>query len=149
VTVTVYIIFVSDDDRRYNVDELADLGGVSRRTVRFYIQEELLPAPLGVGRGSHYDRSHLERLLEVKAEQETGRSLDDIRARRRPSSGRLGSAAGAPALSIPRSAWRRLELAPGVELHLASDIRLPAAGRLDELVNWCRQRLRREADGKE
>ena len=101
---------------------------MSRRTVRYYVQEGLLPAPLGVGRGSHYDRTHLDRLLEVKAEQEAGRSLDDIRARRRPSSGRPGHAAAAPARSIPRSTWRRLELAPGVELHVASDIRLPAAG---------------------
>jgi DNA-binding transcriptional MerR regulator len=140
---------VSDEPRRYNIDELADLGGVSRRTVRFYVQEGLLPAPLGVGRGSHYGRTHLERLLEVKAEQEAGRSLDDIRARRRPSSGGPGQAAAAPALAIPRSAWRRLELAPGVELHVASDIPLPAAGRLDELVNWCRQHLRRNTEGEE
>jgi len=139
---------VSDDERRYSIDELADLGGVSRRTVRFYVQAGLLPAPLGVGRGSHYDRTHLERLLEVKAEQEAGRSLDDIRARRRPSSGGPRHAA-APALSIPRSAWRRLDLAPGVELHVASDIRLPAASRLDELVNWCRQHLRRNTEGEE
>lgn len=137
---------MSDEDRRYGIDELADLGGVSRRTVRFYIQEGLLPAPLGVGRGSHYDRTHLERLLEVKAEQEAGRSLDDIRARRRSASGRARSAA---ALSIPRTAWRRLELAPGVELHVASDIRFPAPARLDELVNWCRQHLRRNAEGEE
>jgi DNA-binding transcriptional MerR regulator len=138
---------VSDEPRRYNIDELADLGGVSRRTVRFYVQEGVLPAPLGVGRGSHYDRTHLERLLEVKAEQEAGRSLDDIRARRRPSSG--GMRPASPALPIPRSAWRRLELAPGVELHVASDIRLPAAGRLHELVNWCRQHLRRNTEGEE
>jgi DNA-binding transcriptional MerR regulator len=150
MTVTVYIVFVSDNDRRYGIDELADLGGVSRRTVRFYIQERLLPAPLGVGRGSHYDRTHLERLLEVKAEQEAGRSLDDIRARRRPSSGHPGLAvAAAPGTSISRSAWRRLELAPGVELHVASDVRLPAAARLDELVNWCRQHLRRNTEGEE
>ena len=136
------------DDRRYSIDELADLGGVSRRTVRFYVQEGLLPAPLGVGRGSHYDRTHLERLLAVKAEQEAGRSLDEIRAGRRPSRADLGHAA-APAVSIPRGVWRRLDLAPGVELHVASDIRLPAAGRLDELVNWCRQHLRRNTEGEE
>jgi DNA-binding transcriptional MerR regulator len=148
MTVTVYIGLVRDDDRRYGIDELADLGGVSRRTVRFYIQEGLLAAPLGVGRGSHYDRAHLERLLEVKAEQEAGRSLDDIRARRSPSSG--GSRrAPAPAPSIARSAWRRLELAPGVELHVDSDVRLPAPARLDELVTWCRQHLRRKTEGEE
>jgi DNA-binding transcriptional MerR regulator len=139
---------VSDEPRRYNIDELADLGGVSRRTIRFYIQEGLLPAPLGVGRGSHYDRTHLERLLEIKAEQEAGRSLDEIRDGRRPAAGRPGQKSAA-ALSIPRTAWRRLELAPGVELQVASDIRLPAPTRLDELVNWCRQHLGRNTEGEE
>ena len=75
---------MDEEQGRYNIDELADLGGVSRRTVRYYVQEGLLPAPLGVGRGRHYDQSHLDRLLEVKAQQEAGRSLDDIRARRTP-----------------------------------------------------------------
>jgi hypothetical protein len=139
---------VSDEPRRFNIDELADLGGVSRRTVRFYVQEGLLPTPLGVGRGSHYDRSHLERLLEVKAEQEAGRSLDDIREGRRPSPGAVRHAL-APAQSLPRSAWRRIDLAPGVELHVASDIRLPAPGRLGELVIWCRQHLRRNTEGED
>ena len=66
-------------DERYSVGELADLGGVSRRTVRYYVQEGLLPAPHGVGRGDHYGREHLERLLQVKALQEAGRTLDEIR----------------------------------------------------------------------
>jgi predicted DNA-binding transcriptional regulator AlpA len=139
---------VSDDTRRYSIDELADLGGVSRRTVRFYVQEGLLPSPLGVGRGSHYDRSHLDRLLQVKAGQEAGRSLDEIRERRGPLPGGVRHGL-APAQSLPRSAWRRLELAPGVELHVASDIRLPAPGRLGELVTWCRQHLRRNTEGED
>ena len=32
----------------YSIVELAELGGVSRRTVRYYVQESLLPS-LGVG----------------------------------------------------------------------------------------------------
>lgn len=126
----------------YSIDELADLGGVSRRTVRYYVQEGLLPSPLGVGRGRHYGRPHLDRLLEVKAWQEAGLSLDEIRARRAPAPA-SGSGSVTPRLSrpLPRSTWRRLSLAPGVELHVAQDVRLPAPGRLDELVEWCRTHL--------
>ena len=131
----------------YNIDELADLGGVSRRTIRYYVQEGLLPAPLGVGRGRHYGRPHLDRLLEVKAWQESGLSLDQIRA------GRAPQAAGRaplprPSTPLPRSAWRRLELGPGIELHVAHDIRLPAPGRLEELVEWCRDHLSRNTEGE-
>jgi DNA-binding transcriptional MerR regulator len=139
---------VDDEQGRFSVDELADLGGVSRRTVRYYVQEGLLPAPLGVGRGRHYDRSHLDRLLRVKAEQEAGRSLDDIRARRTPSHGHSQPAV-LPRRPLPRSTWRRLELGPGVELHLAHDIKLPSGGRLDELVEWCRRHLSRNTEVEE
>ncbi len=63
------------ETREYGIAELADLGGVSRRTVRYYVQEGLLPAPLGVGRGRHYGPAHLAQLLRVKALQEEDRSL--------------------------------------------------------------------------
>jgi DNA-binding transcriptional MerR regulator len=37
----------------YAIGDLAELAGVSRRTIRYYVQEGLVPAPLGLGRGSH------------------------------------------------------------------------------------------------
>ena len=132
----------------YNADELADLGGVSRRTVRYYVQEGLIPAPLGVGRGRHYGRAHLDRLLAVKAQQEAGLTLDDIRAGRAPVPGGGGGEPRTRRL-IPRTAWRRLEIAPGVELHVSDGIRLPAPGRLEELVEWCRFHLSRNTEGEE
>jgi DNA-binding transcriptional MerR regulator len=123
-------------DALYAIGELADLGGISRRTVRYYVQEGLLPPPLGLGRGNHYGREHLDRLLQVKALQEAGRSLDDIRQL-------LGqqppTAAPVPARPLPRSTWRRIDVAPGVELHVSDDVRLPPPGRLQELAAWCRQ----------
>ena len=135
---------MDQDQGRFGIDELADLGGVSRRTVRYYVQEGLLPAPLGVGRGRHYDQAHVDRLLRVKALQESGRSLDEIRALLQSPARRTAAVAAIPSPPpIPRSAWRRLELAPGVELHVAHDIALPAPGRLAELATWCRQHLAR------
>jgi len=142
---------MDDGQRRFGIDELADLGGVSRRTVRYYVQEGLLPEPLGVGRGRHYDRRHLDALLRVKTGQEAGRSLDEIRAcaHPRPAAGRRPASAGKPAAPVPRSVWRRLELAPGVELHLAHGIRMPAERRLDELAEWCRQHLVLTPEGEQ
>ena len=113
---------------QYGIGELAELGGVSRRTVRYYIQEELLPPPLGVGRGRHYGQEHLEQLLRVKAMQEQGSPLSEIR--RLVSGGRM-TAAIRPALeAVRRTPWTRIELAPGIELNVASCIRLPPPGRL-------------------
>ena len=133
-------------DARYAIGDLADLGGVSRRTVRYYVQEGLLQPPLGVGRGNHYGREHLDQLLHVKAMQEAGRTLDEIRRALRGRSGRaVATELGAPALEgappPPRTLWRRVGLAPGIELHLSTDVHLPSPARLRELAAWCRAHI--------
>ena len=124
------------DDTRYAIQDLADLADVSRRTVRYYVQEGLLPAPLGVGRGRHYSQAHLQRLLQVKELQAAGRSLDEIRAT--VNGGTATRAVRHHVVTPERSVWRRLELVPGIELHVAHHVTLPAPGRLRELADWCR-----------
>ena len=133
---TVYIRGVPDE-ARYAIQDLADLADVSRRTVRYYVQEGLIPAPLGVGRGRHYSQAHLQRLLQVKELQAAGRTLDEIRA---AVDGGTGTRAvkRSVVVSPKRSVWRRLELVPGIELHVAHHVTIPAAGRLRELADWCR-----------
>ena len=122
---------------RYAIGDLATLGGVSRRTVRYYVQEGLIAPPLGLGRGNHYTPEHLEQLVRVKALQESGQTLDDIRV----SLTQKSEARGAQPLRDempPRSLWTRIALMPGVELHVASTIRLPTPAQVRELTEWCR-----------
>ena len=139
-----------EPEGRYGIEELADLGGVSRRTVRYYVQEGLLPAPLGLGRGRHYGAEHLQRLLKVKALQEQGMPLAAIReaidggGRKREMATAM-VVREAPA-ALPRSAWSRLELVPGIELNVSSAYRLPSPGRIRELAEWCRQHFRPEEE---
>jgi DNA-binding transcriptional MerR regulator len=125
---------VASDETRYGIDELAELGGVSRRTVRYYLQEGLLPAPLGVGRGSHYAREHLDRLLRVKSMQEAGLTLEAIQREVTGARPAARQAEPAPARSI----WRRVTLAPGLELHVRGDLPGPPATALQPLLDWCR-----------
>lgn len=122
-------------EARYAIGDLASLGGVSRRTVRYYVQEGLIPPPLGVGRGNHYADEHLEQLLRVKALQEAGRTLHEIRR----ALGKRSSPAVLPpseAQPQPREIWRRIMLAPGVELHVANGVRLPSTDKMQELARW-------------
>lgn len=130
------------DTVRYGIGDLADLASVSRRTVRYYVQEGLLPPPLGVGRGNHYAPEHLEQLIRVKAMQEAGRTLDEIKRIVAPGArGALSRSAPAShdqAQPVERALWRRLTLAPGIELHVAGNVRLPPPGKLHALAAWCR-----------
>ena len=129
-----------DTAARYAIGDLARLAGVSRRTVRYYVQESLIPAPLGVGRGNHYSREHLDEILRVKAMQETGQSLDEIR--RGPVDRAKATQRDSETMAAPeRTLWRRLSLSPGVEIHISSHVRLPSPSRLQELADWCRQHL--------
>ena len=67
------------DEPRYGIEELCQLTGLTRRTVRFYVQEGLLPPPLGEKRGAWYSREHLERLLAIRKWSAAGLSLEAIR----------------------------------------------------------------------
>lgn len=106
-------------ERRYAIGELAELGGVSRRTVRYYVTRELVPPPTGVGRGAYYTDDHLERLIRVRDLQAAGVPLNDI--------ARHLDGDGAPAAPVASdltgptpegTRWTRLVVADGVELHV-------------------------------
>ena len=132
------------DGPRYGIDELAELGGVSRRTVRYYIQEGLLPQPLGVGRGNHYAPEHLDALVRVKSMQEAGLTLDAIRQSLSGKPVTIASAPPPPA--TVRSVWRRFTLGPGVELHVRGDAHAPPASVLEGLAEWYRVHHGRAGD---
>lgn len=151
-------------DERYGIEDLARLGGVSRRTIRYYVQEGLLPAASGAGRGAHYGAEHLARLLRLKALQESGLTLEDARGAldapaprplahhtrhgyRREWTAHADHASPYPAAEratsrvstpVARSAWTRVEILPGVEIHVSGSRRLPSPARLVELAEWCR-----------
>lgn len=63
---------------RYQIDELAALAGVPRRTVRYYIQLGLVDRPIGERRAAYYTPDHLEQLLTVVKYANAGLALDRI-----------------------------------------------------------------------
>ena len=92
------------DDDRYSLTELADLAGVTPRTVRYYLRRACCPRSASPGPGSKYDAGHLARLrlirrLQARApaarrDPAAARELDDDEIRdlsgpseRRPAAG--------------------------------------------------------------
>jgi DNA-binding transcriptional MerR regulator len=123
----------------FKLEELAQAAGVSPRTVRYYVQRGLLPAPQFRGRDTAYDEDHLIRLKAIRRLQERFLPLDAIQAElARLGAKELEALAGGqeppprprphpipappPYRTPPRvraEGWRRWELAPGVELHVS------------------------------
>ena len=68
-------------DRVYSLSELADLAGVTTRTVRYYLSQGLLPAVGQSGPGSKYDDRHLARLRLIRRLQSEHLPLAEIRRR--------------------------------------------------------------------
>ena len=63
---------------KLNLEQLSDQAQVPGRTIRYYIQRGLLPAPQGEKRGAYYTEAHLAELLRIRQWQEAGLSLDAI-----------------------------------------------------------------------
>ncbi len=103
---------------KFTLDELCELVGLSKRTIRFYIQQGLMDRPEGAKRGSYYLRRHLEQLLEIQKWQKAGLSLGRIKEL-------LTGPAGEGPLPPPKprkpgdvEVWSHLLIREGVELHI-------------------------------
>jgi DNA-binding transcriptional MerR regulator len=69
------------DSTTYDLNELCARAGVTVRTVRYYIQQGLLPAPAAQGSATRYEQGHLERLLLIRQLQKEHQPLAEIRNR--------------------------------------------------------------------
>lgn len=65
----------------FDLPALAAAADVSARTVRYYVQQGLIPAPESRGPGAHYTRDHLDRLRLIKRMQREHLPLAEIRRR--------------------------------------------------------------------
>jgi len=103
-----------------SVGELAERAQISRRAVRFYVQEGLLPAPTGLGRGAFYTAEHLTLLERIRDLQASGLGLAAVRQRLYPSPS--PSPSTSTSTSTSTSSWTRVVVIEGVELHVRGDV---------------------------
>lgn len=100
----------------YGFDELCTLVELPARTVRYYIQMGLADRPDGQNRGARYTSRHIEQLLTIKKWQAAGLSLERIRELLHGDETDLPP----PRPKAPGTiaVWSRLQIAPGIELHV-------------------------------
>jgi DNA-binding transcriptional MerR regulator len=125
------------ETKQYTIEDLCDLTGFSRRTIRYYVQEGLIDPPAGRGRGGFYYDSHLNKLLKIKALQDKGLRLSAIlpvlKQRDLPQ----------PQEEIvTREVWVRYPIAEGIEIHISRDLEEKERKKLDEVVRVARSILK-------
>jgi DNA-binding transcriptional MerR regulator len=72
----------TSDKQSYRIGELAELAGASSRTIRYYEERGLLPAPAGHTKGQHrtYDEADVVRLRELlRLRDLLGLPLDELK----------------------------------------------------------------------
>ena len=70
-----------EDSPSFDLTELARQAGVTVRTVRYYVQQGLLPSPAARGPGVRYDESYVARLRLIRKLQREHLPLAEIRRR--------------------------------------------------------------------
>jgi DNA-binding transcriptional MerR regulator len=140
----------------WKLDELAKHAGVSVRTVRYYVQRGLLPAPVFRGRDTSYSGEHLLRLRAIRRLQDRFLPLDEIQSelgRRTPEELRhlveAKEAAGTILRREPVPAagpverperWTRWVLAPGLEIQISDRADAMARTLADEIKTLAERR---------
>lgn len=116
----------ANDAPRFSIGELAQATGVSRRTIRYYVQLGLVAPPKGAGRGHYYERQHLETLMRIRELRDRGRSLEQVRS--------ALEGGGEDVRVPPVELVARVRLAEGVDLMIGPGGRPPTARQIQEIA---------------
>ena len=106
------------DEKHFSLDELCVLTGLSKRTVRYYMQIGLVSRPVGETRAARYGSHHLEQLLFIRRMSSAGMSLEGIRAGMNEEASRVSERVRTPGTIDVRT---HLFIAPGIELQIAPE----------------------------
>ncbi|MFC1559063.1 helix-turn-helix domain-containing protein [Gemmatimonadota bacterium] len=124
---------------KYSIHELVQASGVSRRTIHYYVQRNLMAPPEGAGRGHYYLNSHLEQLNKIRELQGQGRLLEEVRAVLEKGDQEASSWIPLPKLDITT----RIQITEGVELFVSHGAESPTPSQLRELATAADRILQR------
>jgi len=122
--------------KKYTIEELCELTGFSRRTIRYYVQSGIIDAPAGRGRGGFYFDSHVDKLRQIRSFQEQGLTLQTIQSRLAEDK--------TPETISRQGVWVRYDVAPGVEIHINRERETADGRRIVELIRTARAIMKEE-----
>ena len=111
---------------KYTIEQLGELTGFTRRTIRYYVQEGLIDPPAGRGRGGFYYDSHVQQLLRIKSFQEKGIGITAMVSL-------MKNEAPEPVLPT-REVMIRYEIVPGMEINVSREMEIKEPKRVLEII---------------
>ncbi|MBN2416806.1 MerR family transcriptional regulator [bacterium] len=124
-----------ENSQKYSIDEICLLGEVTKRTLRYYVQEKLIDNPLGESkRTAYYTTKHLEQLLTIRKYRNIGVSLEGIRELMQTEQEAGPVIPSAPKRPGTVAVWSHVHIANGLELHIQPEQARLSPENLRELV---------------
>jgi len=111
---------------KYTIEQLGELTGFTRRTIRYYVQEGLIDPPAGRGRGGFYFDSHVQQLLRIKSFQEKGIGITAMVSL-------MKNEAPEPVLPS-REVMIRYEIVPGIEINISREMEIKEPKKVLEII---------------
>lgn len=121
------------EERKYTIEELCEITGYTRRTIRYYIQEGLIDPPAGRGRGGFYFDSQLNKLLQIKSFQDKGLKLAVIHE--------ILKKGEEPELLNLRELWIKYPIEQGIEIHISRDLEEKDSKKIKKIIQVARSIL--------
>ena len=117
------------ETKSYTIEELGELTGYTRRTIRYYVQEGLIDPPAGRGRGGYYYDSHVQQLLQIKSFQEKGIGITAMVALMKKETKETIE----PVLPS-REVMIRYEIVPGIEINISREMEIKEPKKILEII---------------
>jgi len=124
---------------KYTIEDIVELSGFTRRTIRYYIQEGLLEPPSGRGRGGFYYDSHLAQLRKIWSLQEQGMRLIAIK--------KLLKSGDVEEIPCAREVWAKYLIASGIEINVRRDLEEIDGKKIARIIKVTKSIMKEETNG--
>jgi len=116
--------------KKYTIEEISVLTGFSKRTIRYYIQKNIIEPPSGRGRGGFYYNNHLSDLLKIRSLQKKGLNLNLIKDVLKGTE----QVVKTESQIYARDLRVRYKIAPGLEINISRSLEEKKSKKILEII---------------
>lgn len=128
---------------KYSISEVSALTDCTKRTIRYYVQLNLIPPPVISGRNSFYDDNHIRLIKLIKKLQDEYLPLskikeiiDDKKNLNRYLKSPAKTPSGSSEFSAVRQRMVRVAVSPDVEIHYKDYLPGTLKNKIEKIINF-------------